>query len=185
MRKSSRLALAAERRRFDQLLRQHRADVERWRQTLRPRFLRYFAARSATLDWSRTLLSLLLEELHADDSFAALVGNPRTLPLRRFPQAIATAIALRHSGRFDDFTHLARRLRITLPGTSVHNGKQRGSRAGHHELHRGARRRAVKALRFAPTPFGAGGLDSDVGRAARRPLRDVPIDHPRESRSSR
>ena len=47
-------------------------------------------------------------------------------------------------------------------------------RAGHHGLHREARRRAVKALRFAPTPFGAGGLDSRVGRATRQPLRDVP-----------
>ena len=36
----------------------------------------------------------------------------------------------------------------------------RAMRAGHHGLHRGAHRRAVKALRFAPTPFGAGGLDS-------------------------
>src|SRR5688572_29326806 len=136
MRRSSRLALAAERRRLDQLLRQHRADVARWRRTLRPRFLRHFAACSANLGWSRALLSLLLEELHPDDSFAALLGDPETLPVRQFPQAIATAIALRHSWRFDDFTRLARRLRITLPGTSVHNATRRGSRAGHHELHR-------------------------------------------------
>ena len=56
---------------------------------------------------------------------------------------------------------------------------RRAMRAGHHGLHRGARRRAVKALRFAPTPFGAGGLDSRVGRATRRHLRDVPPVYPR------
>jgi hypothetical protein len=55
----------------------------------------------------------------------------------------------------------------------------RAMRAGHHGLHRGARRRAVKALRFALTPFGAGGLDSRVGRATRRLLRDVPPVYPR------
>src|SRR5438093_11636571 len=48
-------------------------------------------------------------------------------------------------------------------------------RSAHHVLDSRARRRAVKALRFAPTPFGAGGLDSSVGRAQRRLLRDEPL----------
>src|SRR5438874_3509523 len=48
-------------------------------------------------------------------------------------------------------------------------------RSAHHVPDSRARRRAVKALRFAPTPFGAGGLDSGVGGAQRRLLRDGPV----------
>src|SRR5438552_7691127 len=58
-------------------------------------------------------------------------------------------------------------MRKSTPLTTDHSA--------HHVLDSGARRRAVKALRFAPTPFGAGGLDSGVGRARRRLLRDGPV----------
>src|SRR5262249_19550258 len=125
MRKSSRLALAAERRRLQQLLHQRQADLDRWRRTLRPHYLRMFAARASTLRWSRALLTRLLDELHTDDVFADLAGDLKPLPVRRYPQAIATAIALRHSWRPDDLTRLARRLRIFLSTT-------RGTRTGHH-----------------------------------------------------
>ena len=203
MRTSTRLALHAERRRLHQLWRQHQSDLDCWRRTLRPCFLRLFTQRSAALRWSRTLLTLLLDELHTEDGFYELVGDLRRLPVRQIPQAIALAIALRHSWRPDDLAHLARRLGITLsvatlsrrpqirtssrPHTSAASTPNpRGHRnAGHHVRDSGARRRAVKALRFAPTPFGAGGLDSGVGRARPRHLRDVPGNPPRASRSSR
>jgi hypothetical protein len=119
-----------------------------------------------------------------------------------YPQAIAIAIALRHPWRPDDFAHFARRRGITLSVAALPRGPRsrrsnrpqtsaartrnpRGHRsAGHHVRDYGARRRAVKALRFAPTPFGAGGLDSGVGRALQELLRDGLGHPPRASRSS-
>jgi hypothetical protein len=203
MRKSSRLSLEADRRRLESLWKQHVADIERWRRTFRPHLLRLFAERSATLAWSRTLLTLVLDELRTEDAFRELVGDPRHVPTRRYPQAIAVAIALRHSWRPDELTRLAKRLGIalsanplsaeplvassTLPQASAARSpnNRRGRKPGHHVRNSGARLRPVKALRFAPTPCGASGLDRDVGRARRRHLRDDPADHPRDSRSSR
>ena len=198
MRKSSRLSLKAEQRRLESLWKQHVADSERWRRLFRPRLLRLFAERTATLGWSRTLLNLLLDELHTEDLFTDLVGSSRHLPLSRYPQAIAVAIALRHSWQPDQLTRLAKRLGIALsakdlpvpPSTSPQTSAaskptKRGRTPGHHARHSRARLRPVKALRFAPTPFGASGLDRSVGRAKGRHLRDDPGDRPRKSRSSR
>src|SRR5205814_10710297 len=117
---------------------------------------------SVTIGWSRTLLTLLVDELQVKDRFFELIGDVRHLPIRQYPQAIAVAIALRHSWRPDDLAHLARRLRITLSVTalsrrpqirssnrphtsaaSTANPRARGN-AGHHVRDSGARRRAVK-----------------------------------------
>src|SRR5688572_3213556 len=102
MRKPSRSTLQAERQRLESIWNQYVADVEHWRSTFRPHLLRVLTKRSATLVWSRTLLALVLDELHVDKLFRELVGDPRHLPRRRYPQAIAVAIALRHSWRPDD-----------------------------------------------------------------------------------
>jgi hypothetical protein len=115
MRKSSRLTLEADRRRLQRLWKQHVADTQRWRRTIRPRLLRLFAERTATLAWSRTLLALLLDELHTENFFMELVGSPRHLAVRHYPQAVAVAIALRRSWRPDELSRLAKRLRIALP----------------------------------------------------------------------
>ena len=61
------------------------------------------APQTSGLKLTRSLLLLLLEELAIDDDFDELVGNPEEFPASRFPQAIAMAIALRHSWRRDDF----------------------------------------------------------------------------------
>lgn len=195
MRKSSRLSLKAEQRRLESLWKQHVAHTERWRRTFRPRLLRLFAERTATLAWSRTLLNLLLDELHTEDSFAGLVGSPRRLSVHRYPQAVAVAIALRNSWQPDQLTRLAKRLGIALSAKDVPaappqrsaapTANKRGRTPGHHRCDSRARLRPVKALRSAPTPFGASGLDRNVGRAKGRHLRDVPQDRPRKSRSSR
>jgi hypothetical protein len=113
------------------------------------------------------------------------------------------AIALRHSWRPDELTRLAKRLGIalsvhtrstgpvvassTLPQASAARtpNKTRARTPGHHVRKSGARRRPVKALRFAPTPIGAAGLDRNVGRAQGRHLRDAPADHLRDSRKPR
>jgi len=195
MRKSSRLSLKAEQRRLESLWKQHVADTERWRRTFRPRLLRLFAERTATLGWSRTLLNLLLDELHTEEFLTALVGSPRRLSVHRYPQAVAVAIALRNSWQPAQLTRLAKRLGIALSAKNVPatprqesaapTGNKRGRTPGHHRPDSRARLRPVKALRSAPTPFGASGLDRNVGRAKGRHLRDVPQDRPRKSRSSR
>ncbi len=203
MRKPYRLALAAERRRLQRLWSQHRADLESWRRTLRPCFLDLFAKGASTLRWSQALLTLLLDELHADECFFELVGDVRHLTVRQFPHAIAVAIALRHSWRPDDLTHVARRLGITFSltalGRTSRSRRSKGpdvstsnptntpacGRAGHHRRDSRARRRAVKALRFAPTPFGAGGLDSGAGRPQGLLLRDGPPIRSRTTHRSR
>lgn len=195
MRHSGRLALATARERLRQVWSRHEADLDHWRQALRPQFLRLLAERSATLAWSQALLIVLLDELDVDDSLAEFVGDLRHVSVRQFPQVIAVAIALRHSWRPDTLTHLARRLGISLTAAELADpstlpqasaaATPRGPRTGHHTVHRRARRRAVKALRSAPTPFGAGGLDRAAGRARQRRLRDDPADHPRGSRRSR
>src|SRR5262245_22098956 len=60
-------------------------DAERWREELRPRALRVFTTRTATLQWSRALLKLVVRELYPDDLFAELIGNLDRVPPRRWP----------------------------------------------------------------------------------------------------
>src|SRR5258705_11310968 len=88
-------------------------DADRWRQELRPRALRQFAARIATLTWSRALLKLVVDELYPDDCFAELVGNLDRVPRRHWPRVLAIAVALRHSWRRDGLTRVARSLRLS------------------------------------------------------------------------
>src|SRR5438874_11915196 len=112
-------------------------DAERWREELRPRALRLFAAGTSKLPWSRALLKLVVRELYPDDLFSELIGNLDRIPRRRWPQVIALAVALRHSWRQDGLTRLVRSLRITTasspvrthprrkrPATTVHNTRK-------------------------------------------------------------
>ena len=62
--------------------------------------------------WTPGLLEILLDELFVTDDFVALLGNPIDLPVDRYPQAVAVAMALRHSWRQDDFRRFTRRLRV-------------------------------------------------------------------------
>ncbi len=89
-------------------------DAERWREQVRPRAMRLFAARTAKLHGSRALLKLLVEELYPDDLFTELVGNLDRVPRRRWPQVVAIAIALRHSWRRDGLARIAKRLGVSL-----------------------------------------------------------------------
>jgi hypothetical protein len=87
-------------------------DAERWREELRPRALRLFAARTAKLPWSRALLKLVVRELYPDDLFAELIGNLDRVPRRRWPQVVALAVALRHSWRQDGLARIVRSLHV-------------------------------------------------------------------------
>ena len=111
-------------------------DAERWREELRPRALRLFAARTATLPWSRGLLKLVVRELYPDDLFAELIGNLDRVPRRRWPQVVALAVALRHSWRQDGLTqivkslHIARRSAddsIRQPHSTKHSRRRKSS----------------------------------------------------------
>ena len=62
--------------------------------------------------WTPGLLEILLDELFVTDDFVALLGHPIDLPVDRYPQAVAVAMALRHSWRQDDFRRFIRRLRV-------------------------------------------------------------------------
>jgi hypothetical protein len=72
------------------------------------------ARRTTKLAWTRGLIALLFDELQTDDLFTELVGHPRTLPARRYPHAVAVALALRHSWQRDDLFRVAKRLGIPI-----------------------------------------------------------------------
>ena len=65
-------------------------DTERWREELRPRALRLFAARTTKLQWTRALLKLVVRELHPDDLFWELIGSLDRVPRRRWPQVASS-----------------------------------------------------------------------------------------------
>src|SRR6188472_3427198 len=88
-------------------------DAERWREELRPRALRSFAASTAKLRWSRALLKLVVRELHPDDLFSELIGNLDRLPPRRWPQVVALAVALRHSWRQNGLAWIVKCLQVS------------------------------------------------------------------------
>ena len=86
---------------------------DHWLRRDRARKLSDFVRRIDRLDWNLTLLQTLLEELYcddADDGVAAYLGNLSALPANRYPQAIAMALALRHSWQAADFDRLLSRL---------------------------------------------------------------------------
>ena len=108
---------------------QQQREAERWRDELRPRAIRLFAARAAKLTWSRALLKLVVEELYPDDLFSELVGSLDRVPPRRWPRVLAIAVVLRHSWRRDGLARVARRLRVSL--ATPNNGTVRRQSASH------------------------------------------------------
>ena len=60
--------------------------------------------------WSGRLLCVLLEELYVDEQAAELLGDLRRLPIKRYPQAIVVALAIRHSWRVDDLRRILKRI---------------------------------------------------------------------------
>ena len=126
-------------------------DAEHWRDVLRPRAIRAFAARATKLTWSRALVNLIVEELFPDDLFTQLVGHLDRVPRQQWPRVLAIAVALRHSWRRDGLARVARRLRVSLPTHELSS-----ERAAHHprpsraRLSGSLRRRQGSPLRFDP-----------------------------------
>lgn len=95
------------------------ADAEMWRAHLRPRVVRLVAERSSALQWSYPLLRAVLEEIRIDDLFLRLIGKPDKLPVRRYPQAIAVALALRNSWQREALLAFTRRLGIKVTAKAI------------------------------------------------------------------
>jgi ParB/RepB/Spo0J family partition protein len=104
----------AARKRQEAAWARQRAAEERWRTELRPRALRLIASRTSKLAWSRGLIATLLDELNVDAMFTELVGRPQGLASRRYPQAIAVALVLRHSWRREELVKFAKRFGVKL-----------------------------------------------------------------------
>ena len=96
-----------------------RTETECWRALVRSKALRLIAESTTGLPWTNDLLTLLLDELYVDDFFTVLVGPPHRLPVSLYAQAVAMAIALRHSWRPDDLADVAQRLGVSLRPTAV------------------------------------------------------------------
>ena len=134
-------------------------DAERWRDELRPRGMRLFAARATKLTWSRALLKLVIQELYPDDLFTELVDDLDHIPPRRWPGVIAVALALRHSWRRDGLARIARRLHVPLTASD--------------RAHAGTTKRRLRPSRkpFSGSPRARQGspLRSDPARRGSRP----------------
>lgn len=132
-------------------------DAQRWRDELRPRAMRSFAARATKLTWSRALLKLVIHELYPDDFFKELIGDLDHVPPRQWPGVIAVAIALRHSWRRDGLARIARRLHVPLTASErVHasTSKQR-SRPSRKPFSGSPRARQGSPLRSDPARRGS------------------------------
>jgi hypothetical protein len=103
---------------------------KRWRRDARPDAVRAAVQRTRGLRWSASLLELLIEELYIDESLDDLLGeHPRDLQTRRYAEAIASALILRHSWRADDLTWIVERLGLKRVALGSARNATRSSRA--------------------------------------------------------
>jgi len=122
---------AEARRQQEETWARQRAEQERWRSELRPRAVRLIAERAAKLPWSPMLLRLLLEDIRPDDLFLDVFGKPDRIAAKHYPQALAVALALRHSWQRQDLLTFSKRLGVKVtskdladtPATSPADGE--------------------------------------------------------------
>ena len=148
-------------------------DADRWRDELRPRALRRFAASTHTLRWSRALLKVVVEELYPDPLFAELAGDLDRVHARHWPRVLAIAVALRRSSRREGLTRLAQHFHISLvddDDANSHHRESHHSRPSRGRFSGSPRPRQGFPLRSNPSR--GSGLDRALGRATDQPLRD-------------
>lgn len=89
-------------------------ELVRWRQDARSQALRSAVSATKAIRWNPRLLAALVEELHVADLTEELL-NVRLpyLDKRRYPEAIAAALILRHSWRADDLRWILQRLGVS------------------------------------------------------------------------
>ena len=129
-------------------------DAQRWRDELRPRAMRAFAARAAKLTWSRALLKSIVDELYPDDLFTELIGDVDRITPRHWPRVMAIAVALRHSWRRDGLSRLASRLGVPLASGTPGNHHRRRSRPSRTRVSGSPRARQGSPLRSDPARRG-------------------------------
>ena len=117
----SEIEAEAARKRQEAAIARERANQERWRNELRLHALRLITGKTMKLAWSRGLMTLLLDELNTDAVFTDLMGRMQALPVRRYPQAIVVALALRHSWRREELVKFARRVGIKLAAKELND----------------------------------------------------------------
>ena len=83
-----------------------------WRRNGRVDDLWALTQRAHGLDWSRSLLNALLEELHVSDDFDKLVGPVMHAPGSQYPRLLVIALLVRHSWSPADLERTATRLRL-------------------------------------------------------------------------
>lgn len=85
----------------------------RWRRDVRPTAVQMATDATRSMPWTPRLLKTLFEELYVDDSVSSLLHVPlRRLEKRRYPEAIAVALIVRHSWRADDLAWILQRLGV-------------------------------------------------------------------------
>ena len=105
---------AEARRQQEETWARQREEQERWRSELRPRAVRLIAERATKLPWSPMLLRLLLEDIRPDDLFLEVLGKPDRIAVKHYPQALAIALALRHSWQRQDLLTFSKRLGVKV-----------------------------------------------------------------------
>lgn len=60
------------------------------------------------------LLRLLLKDVQPDELFLDVIGKAERLPVKRYAQAVAVALAVRHSWERDDLLHFSKRLGVKV-----------------------------------------------------------------------
>lgn len=150
-------------------------DAERWRDEIRPRELRRFAASAAKLRWSRALVKLVVEELYPDHLFTELVGDLDRVPARHWPRVLAIAVALRRSWRRTDIARLAQHLHMSRAANGDAESHRRESlphRSRPSRTRFSGSPRPCQGFPLRSNPSRGSGLDRALGRATDQPLRD-------------
>ena len=87
-----------------------RVQVQHWRQHHRDDVLHELATGAHSLEWTRGLVTALLDELYVTDEFDRLVGPLSRVPASQFPRLIAIALLLRHSWSPYDLSRTGKRI---------------------------------------------------------------------------
>ncbi len=87
-----------------------RVEVHHFRQCHRDDLLEEIVGGTHGQEWTRRLVSTLLDELHVTDEFDRLVGPLSRVPASQFPRLVAIALVLRHSWSLFDLNTVGRRI---------------------------------------------------------------------------
>jgi len=87
-----------------------RVEVQHFRQRHRDDVLHEVVDGTCCQEWTRRLVTALLDELHVTDEFDRLVGPLSRVPASQFPRLVAIALVLRHSWSLVDLNDVSRRI---------------------------------------------------------------------------